>query len=277
MNKFTLGAATVGACLVLGLGVGFSGSKYITTGSVGIVKHMDGHVTQIQQGWHWVGWGVSVQEYPTYRQALNGKGGVKLNVGTSDQQELSVTANLNWNIDLSKADALYQSVGGNDIQYVSDTIVLPTMKNDINKITHTYGWNDVKGARQAEVTQNIEEKLKSDLAKSGIELVNFGFSNVGSPAGMAQSQQTLASSELAVKQSQANQEKAKIENQTKILNAQADSQTQLIKAQGEAKANEVLNKSLTPNLIEYNKITKWNGANPTTVLGAGTTTMVQVK
>lgn len=276
-KKFILGAGIFGATLIVALIVGLSGLSWIGVGSIGIVKHMNGEVTQIPQGIHWTGWGVKVQEYPTYRQALGGKKGIHLQIGSSDQQELWVTTNLNWNIDLSKSEALYQSVGGNDIEYVSDTIVLPTMKNDINKITHTYGWNDIKGSKQAEVTQEIEKILKTDLAKSGIELVNFGFSNVGSPAGMAKSQQTLASSELAVKQAQAKQEQAKIDNQTNIMNAQAKAQQALIKAQGEAKANEVISKSLTPGLVEYNKIQRWNGANPTTVLGGGTSTMIQVK
>jgi prohibitin 1 len=277
MYKFVAGGIIAGVVVVGGLIAGLSGISHIEVGNVGIVKHMNGQITELNQGVHWVGYGVSVQEYPTYRQALGGKKGINLLVGSSDQQELPVTANLNWNIDLSKSETLYQSVGGKDINYVSDTIVLPTLKADINKITHTYGWNDIKGSQQSEVTNNIEALIKADLAKSGIEVVNFGFSNVGSPQGMAQSQQTLASAELAVKQAQANQEKAKIENQTDIMNAQAKAQQALIKAQGEAKANQVLSTSLTPNLIEYNKIQKWNGVQPSTVLGNSTSALITVK
>lgn len=265
MNKTvsSLIVAGIGTVAVLVFCIG--GSSHVGMGSVGIVKHMNGKVTQIPQGWHWTGWGVSVQDYPTYRQALGGKGGVKLSVGTSDQQELPVTANLNWNIDINKADVLYQSVGGNDIEYIADTIVLPTMKNDINKVTHTFGWNDIKGSEQADVTNKIEAMLKSDLAKSGIELVNFGFSNVGSPAGMQKSQQALATSELEVKKEQAKQNAAKIANQTKIMNAEA-----------EAKANEVVLKSLTPELLQQQAIKKWNGALPQ-VEGAGTNSIINLK
>lgn len=224
------------------------GMSHVSTGSIGIVKHMSGEITKIPQGYHWTGWGVSVQEYPTYRQALGGKKGITLNVGTSDQQELLVTTNLNWNIDMTKSKTLYQSVGGNDIEYVSDTIVLPTMKNDINKITHTYGWNAIKGDKQAQVTADIEELLKEDLSKSGIELVNFGFSQVGSPAGMAQSQQQLASAELNTKKAEQEQAKARIENQTKIMNAQT-----------QASANKILQASITPQLLQKMYIEKWNG------------------
>jgi regulator of protease activity HflC (stomatin/prohibitin superfamily) len=151
------------------------------------------------------------------------------------------------------------------------------MKNVVNKITHKYTWNDIKGAGQADVTALINKDLGTELGKIGIEIGTFGFTHVGSPKGMEQSQQSLATSELNVKKAQADQEKAKIDNQTKILNAQADAQAARIKAEGEAAANEALSKSLTPELVEYNKVQKWNGVNPTTILGNSTNTMVTVK
>lgn len=261
IKVFVASVVVVVGLLIYGIG----GMTHVGIGNVGIEKHMSGEITKVPQGFHWVGWGVTVQDYPTYRQALGGKKGVKLTVGTSDQQELPVVVNLNWNIDTSKSKELYQSVGGNDIEYVSDTIVLPTMKNDINKITHTFGWNDIKGSEQAEVTKQIEKMLKEDLSKSGIELVNFGFSHVGSPAGMAQSQQQLATSELEVKKEQAKQNAAKIANQTKIMNAEA-----------EAKANEIISKSLTPNIIQQQMIKRWDGKLPQ-VQGSSATPLLNLK
>lgn len=242
-----------GLVLLLGILIYvIGGMSHISVGSIGLVKHMDGSITEIPNGYHWTGWGVSVQEYPTYRQALGGKKGVNLTAGTSDQQEIPVITNLNWNIDTTKLKTLYKSVGGNDIKYVSDTIVLPTMKNDINKVTHTYGWNAIKGDKQSKITDEIEVMLKKDLAKSGIELVNFGFSHVGSPAGMAQSQQQLATSELSVKKAEAEQAKAIITNETKILNAKA-----------QAQSNKILQQSLTPQLLQKMYIEKWDGKLPT--------------
>lgn len=251
---------TIGALIFV-----IGGTSHVGTGSIGIVKHMSGEITEVPQGFHWTGWGVTVQDYPTYRQALGGKSGVTLNVGTSDQQELSVTTNLNWNIDITKSKTLYQSVGGNDIDYISDTIVLPTMKNDINKVTHTYGWNAIKGNEQSKVTDRIEKMLKEDLAKSGIELVNFGFSQVGSPAGMAESQQQLASSELNTKKAEQEQAKAKIENQTQIMNAET-----------QAKSNKILQQSITPQLLQKMYIEKWDGKLPQ-VQGTNANPLINLK
>jgi regulator of protease activity HflC (stomatin/prohibitin superfamily) len=260
--KALIGGAvvTVGALIFV-----IGGMSHVSQGYVGMAKHMSGEVTEILPGYHWTGWGVSVQDYPTYRQALGGKKGVTLHAGTGDQQELPVTANLNWNIDIKESKVLYQSVGGNDIEYIADTIVLPTLKNDINKVTHTYSWNAIKGDQQAEVTDKIEAMVKEDLAKSGIELVNFGFSNVGSPAGMAQSQQALATSELNIKKEKAKQEAAKIQNETKIMNAET-----------QAKSNKILQESITDKLLQKQAIEKWDGHLPQ-VSGSNATPFINIK
>lgn len=249
------------------------GSNHIPVGSVGIVKHMDGKVTQIPQGWHWTGWGVAVQEYPTYTQSLilssDKKEGNSDNqqwqIGTADQQELPVNTSLTWKISTKDANALYQSVGGKDINYISDKIVQPTMKNIVNGITHDYGWNDIKGSQQTAITKRINDALKTALANDGIEVETFGFTLVGSPQGMAQSQQSLASAELATKQAQQAQEKAKIENATKIMNAEAT-----------AKANQVVQQSLTPQLLQQMAIEKWDG-HLSQVEGAGSNSIINLK
>lgn len=285
MTKFKLGAIITGVTFILVLAAGFTGISWIAVGNVGIVKHMNGEVTELGQGIHWVGWGVAVQEYPTYMQSLvlsdnlkeGGTDNQQWSVGTSDQQELPVNTSLTWKINIKNAPALYQTVGGKDIEYISDSIVKPTMKNVVNKITHRYTWNDIKGAGQAEVTEKINVQLAAQLEKVGISIGTFGFTHVGPPKGMEQSQQALATAELNVKKAQAEQDKAKIENQTRILNAQTDAEAAKIKAEGEAAANQLLAKSLTPDLVEYNKVQKWNGVNPTTVLGNGANTLVTVK
>lgn len=285
MTKFKLGAIITGVTLILVLAASFTGIKWIGVGNVGIVKHMNGEVTELGQGIHWVGWGVAVQEYPTYMQSLvlsdnlkeGGTDNQQWSVGTSDQQELPVNTSLTWKINIKNAPALYQTVGGKDIEYISDSIVKPTMKNVVNKITHRYTWNDIKGAGQAEVTEKINVELAAQLEKVGISIGTFGFTHVGPPKGMEQSQQALATAELNVKKAQAEQDKAKIENQTRILNAQTDAEAAKIKAEGEAAANQLLAKSLTSDLVEYNKVQKWNGVNPTTVLGNGANTLVTVK
>ena len=70
--------------------------------------------------------------------------------------------------------------------------------------------------------------------------------------------------------------KANASAQAKIIGARAEAQRTLIQAESQAKANEILNRSITPTILEYNKIDRWNGKLPT-VVGAGSNSLVNIK
>lgn len=268
--KFVTGAVITGVIVVGGLIYTLGGITHVGIGRIGIEKHMDGKVTEVPQGTHWKGWGVAVQEYPTYTQALIKKNWM---IGTGDQQELSVDTNLTWKISDKDLTNLYQSVGGQNIDYISQKIVEPTMMNVVNQITHTDSWQNIKGSQQKAITDQIQATLKTELGKFGIEVGTFGFTKVGSPAGMASTQQQLAASELNIKKAQQEQDQAKINNATAILNAEAQAKQTEIKAQAEAQANETLAKSVTPALTQYLEVKRWNGVSPT-VVGSGTSILL---
>src|SRR5207247_10052390 len=60
-----------------------------------------------------------------------------------------------------------------------------------------------------------------------------------------------------------------IEAQQKVATAKGDAEAILVVAQEQAKANEVLAQSLTPILVSYKSIERWNGGLPQAAGGAG--------
>jgi len=59
-----------------------------------------------------------------------------------------------------------------------------------------------------------------------------------------------------------------IEAQQKVATAKGEAESILVVAQAQAKANEVLAHSLTPILVSYKSIERWNGALPQVSGGA---------
>lgn len=70
---------------------------------------------------------------------------------------------------------------------------------------------------------------------------------------------------------------AQAEGKEKIAKAKADSAQTVIQASGEALATKLKQQTLTPLYIEYMRVNRWDGHNSKTVLGNGTSTMVNVK
>ena len=93
---------------------------------------------------------------------------------------------------------------------------------------------------------------------------------------------------VAIEQAKADLESAKLDAQTKItkaesdakskvIQAEADAKVRMMHAESQAKANILLSNSLTPGLIEYNKINRWNGHLPTTSVGTGSQAIISIK
>ncbi|MEM7363519.1 MAG: SPFH domain-containing protein [Pseudomonadota bacterium] len=72
-----------------------------------------------------------------------------------------------------------------------------------------------------------------------------------------------------VKQAQAREQAAVADANAKRTQADAEAYRIEIEAQAEAKANEVLARSVTGELIQYNSVKQWDGKYPTTLLGGG--------
>lgn len=104
---------------------------------------------------------------------------------------------------------------------------------------------------------------------------------------------------VKIEQAKADLESAKLDAQTKISQMQALAETSVIKATADAKsrliaaesaakatlmraeaeatANERVSRSITPLLIEYNKILEWDGKLPTTSVGTGSQAIISIK
>lgn len=75
-----------------------------------------------------------------------------------------------------------------------------------------------------------------------------------------------------VKMAEAKQQAAVANASAKRIQADAEAYriSKEAEAEAQAKANQLLAKSVTPDLIRYNAIQKWNGAYPNTLLGGKT-------
>ncbi len=60
-----------------------------------------------------------------------------------------------------------------------------------------------------------------------------------------------------------------IEAQQKVASAKGEAESIQVVAQGQAKANDAISRSISPLLVDYKKIEKWNGVMPQ-VTGGGT-------
>ena len=187
---------------------------------------------------------------------------VKLEVQTEafskDLQTVNTTLAINYRVDSSMSYSLYKNVGAN----YEDVLITPAVNEVLKSITAQYTAEQSVTNRDF-ISNGLVEGLNEKLNTAGlyitdVNIINFDFSEAF----------ITAIEEKQVAQQQLL--KAETDKQTAITNAQAEAESIKIKAQAEAEANSIISASLTPEIIEYLKVDKWNGVLPQVTGNSGT-------
>lgn len=71
--------------------------------------------------------------------------------------------------------------------------------------------------------------------------------------------------------------RAESDSKAKLIEAEADAKVRLMHAESQAKANMMISNSISQNLIDYNKVNRWNGKLSTTSVGTGSQAIISIK
>ncbi len=179
---------------------------------------------------------------------------VKLEVDTEafskDLQTVETKLAINYRVSKDKSYAIYKNVGS-DYETI---LVTPAVNEVLKAITAQYTAEESVTNRSL-ISKGLIEQLNVKLNKNGIyvedvNIINFEFSEAYITAI---EEKQVAEQKLL---------KAKTEKEEAIVKAEAEAETLRIQSEAQAQANQTLNKSINANLIEYEKIQKWNGELP---------------
>lgn len=155
-----------------------------------------------------------------------------------------------------------------------DVIVHGYLRNEVRdalgRIASTYDPMDIIGEKRAEFLDSVKKEVDSRIGIWWvIDYITFANKLRMDPRietsinNIIEQKQQTAAAELKVKQTkaEADQQVAKAEGEARSKKAIAEGEAQaiLVKAESQAKANLVLAQSITPVLVQYSAIEKWNG------------------
>ena len=275
-------------CLIVG---GSMCSETIPAGYAGIVYNLNGGVEDevLTQGFKIV---APTKRIITYTIGLeqsfmtaDDKGDSEENeafeIPTKEGASLEVDVAYSYCFDLEKLPQTFTRFKGQSGKEILKTFIKPKMQAWIKEITPRFPMLEIISTNRGAVNKVITDELSERFAQYGIIIDNIALADVRPDEDTAraideriQAQEQLEKAKVTAERekveakkdkdiAEINAEKAKIEAQGK-----ADAKT--IAAEAEAKANKLVSDSLTPELIEYNKVKQWKGEVPT-VQGAGST------
>lgn len=213
----------------------------------------------------------------------NQKGSLDLVAFSKDIQEVTLHYSVNYQIDKSNAQNIYRSIGVN----YYDTVMSPRIEEAVKSCVAKYTAETLIESRN-ELSDEVYEILKSDLATYNIEIISTSFENIDFSDAFTdavEAKQVAAQNKLKaeIEQNQAIMEEksaaersviaANAQAEVEKIAAQADLEITKIQAdaaeyagQKDAAINEAIAGSMTPELLRYYYIKGWNGVLPSTYI-----------
>jgi len=187
----------------------------------------------------------------------------EIDASSKEYQMVKMTGMMNFHIDPSYVNDLYQKVGLD----FADKVIDPAFNDFVKEVVPTYPIGEILPKRE-EIRKRAMIKLGENLARYHIIVDDIYFANIRfSPGyeGAVEAKQVAQQQVETQKQVLAQRE---IEAQQKVATAKGEAESILVVAQGQAKANDALSRSITPILVQYKSIEKWNGILPQVSGGA---------
>lgn len=175
----------------------------------------------------------------------------EINAASSEYQTVKLTGVMNYHIDGTFASDLYQRVGEDFASKVLD----PAFNDYIKSVVPQYHITEILDKRD-EIRSRAKNDLQANLSQYHIIVDDIYIANISfSPEYEAAIEQKQVAQQQVQTQIEITRQKEEQKKQVKIdAEGQADATRAL--AQGQADANNLLTKSLTPELIQYTLINK---------------------
>lgn len=186
---------------------------------------------------------------------------------TADQQPISIQYKVLYKIPEGQVLTLYEQYSGDPF----DRLVAPQVQEAFRQVVSQYKAD--AATRSVNVIKNQVLAMVKENVKGLVDVVDIPITHVGLPDVLLQ-----AISQKQVMEQQALQksyELDKAKKEAEITIAQAEAQAKSIQLQSQA-----LSKS--PTLIEWERVKKWNGVLPNTMITSGNSaggfgTMIQLR
>jgi regulator of protease activity HflC (stomatin/prohibitin superfamily) len=246
---------------------------YVNPGYVGIVIHRAGGGVDHQP----LGPGLhmrnplttGIEEYPIFMQTLvlskasteGSPNNDEINVNSKEGQPISLDVSMSFELDPDKAPFLYTSFR-RDIASIQHTYVKQSIRQALQEVIGNEEIAAVIGPKKAEAVARTQQLIAERLAPYGFIVKQFSMNEFRAPPSVIeainqknvmQQQALTAQNELQKNTFQAQGDSIKAAGRAKAI---------LTEAEAQARANQLLSKSITGTLVQYEMAKRWNGQMP---------------
>ena len=276
MKKGMIGGICLAVIIMIGLMLLAMCSVRVPAGYVAVQYSMNGGVKDnvLTQGWHIVSpttkttlYTVGIeQSYLTAGKNGDSKGDESFSASSSEGKAMTIDLTFTYQYQPENITGVFTRFKGQSGKEVRDSFIKPNIVSWSKEVIARYKVSDVLGEKRADVNLALTDYLSQKFEVYGITVSNVSLINID----VDEETREAINAKITAQQNaetqtinnQMNVEKAEAEAKVKITQAQADADAKKIQAEAEAEANELLEKSLTEQILRQQYIDKWNGELP---------------
>lgn len=249
------------------------GCTRVDPGYVGVLVNLYGENRGVQDvtlvtGRVWYNpWSADVYQFPTFLQQATLDGASAITFNSKESAIINADVFLAYQIEAEKVPEIFVRFR-QGIENITHSYVRNTLREVVSRHASRMPTMEIMGEGRATLEQAALTELQSILKDGGIHLESFSF--VG---GLRVDERVMQSVNAAIAATQAaiqaentvRQKKAEADQARAEAQGQADAQ--LIRAKSEAESNRVIAASVTPELIQWEGLRRWNGTLPQVTSG----------
>lgn len=259
----------------------------VPPGFVGIRVNMYGNQKgvedfPIETGRVWYNpWTEDIHTFPTFAQNAvwskdSKSGDESITFNSSEGAVVNADCAISYAIKSEKVPHIFVELR-QDAEYITHTWMRAHVRDSFSRHAAEMKVTDIFGNGKQTLLDKVKKDLKDDLEERGfvIDMISLiGEMRVDERVKSAINATIEATQRAIEAQNKVVQSKAEAEQQ--IEKARGEAESILIEAKAKADANKQLTASLTPELISYEALQKWDGKMPQVVGGEGAMPFISI-
>lgn len=256
-------AATVAAC------------DRVPAGNVGVKVNLLGgekgvDTEELSPGRYWIGMNEELYIFPTFTQnyvwtadaAEGSLDNESLSFQTVEGMTVNADVGISYAIRADKVNTIFQKYR-RGVNEITDTFLRNMVRDALVTTVSDRPISSVYGAGKAEIMAEVEQRVRDQVGPLGIDVERiYWVGELRLPATVTASLNAKIEATQRAQQRQNEVAEAKAEAQKKIEAARGEAEQIRLKAEAEAEANQIVARSLTPALVQYEAIKRWDGNLP---------------
>lgn len=221
-------------------------------------------------GRYWIGMNEELYIFPTFMQnyvwtkdpAEGSSNDESISFQTADGMTANADVGISYSIDPSKVTQIFQTYR-RGVDEITDTFLRNMVRDSLVKQASNKPIEYVYGAGKADLMASVQKDVSAQVGSLGIKIDKiYWIGEIRLPSTVIDSINAKNAATQMAQQRQNEVAQAKAEADKKIEDARGTAESILRVADAQAKANKLLAQSLTPEFVQYQAITKWDGILP---------------